>query len=73
MRDGEILEGFLCSECKAMFEGPDPLQQHYAACHVDHGNYDMYLHSNPSSCNIQDPTIQAQQDYIDSLLPVVGG
>ncbi len=69
MPDGELLEGFLCSECKAMFEGPDSLRQHYSACHLD-GN-DVYRSNHPL-CDVQDTTIQAQQEYIDALLPVVG-
>ncbi len=69
MPDGDILEGFLCSECKAMFEGPDSLQYHYAACHMDD---DAYQNWNPYSCDMEDPTLQTQQEYIDALLPVVG-
>eukprot|EP01084_Bolivina_argentea_P164240 285554_1 len=67
--DGDILEGFLCSECKAMFEGPDSLQCHYATCHMDD---DAYQNWNPYSCDMEDPTLQTQQEYIDALLPVVG-
>ncbi len=67
--DGDILEGFLCSECKAMFEDPDSLQQHYSACHLDDNEL---LHNFNSSYDIKDPTLQAQQEYIDALLPVVG-
>ncbi len=70
MPDGELLEGFLCSECKTMFEGPDSLRQHYEACHLD-GN-DVLYHTDHPFCDLQDTTIQAQQEYIDALLPVVG-